>query len=186
MRRVATLAMAIGLLAASVTGCGDRSLILKVNVLSFLDSSERTVNYSVPGGTPSVTVDVADETVNLLQGVNDATDIASATLDIAASFDNRAGTASGNLLFYAVPSDTTPVFSSTPIASIPISLTPGNITNVSATVSSDALAAALVSDRARIGLRISLDTSATPALQNVSGTETLTQLLATVVTKKKV
>jgi len=182
MRRVLPFAFALALLAA---GCGDRSLILTVNVLSFLDPSETSVAYSVPGGLPSATVDVADQTVNLLQGVDDVTDIASATLDIAASFDNQTGTATGTLLFYAVPSDTVSPFTSTPIASIPISLTPGTITNVSAQVSSDALAQALVSDRARIGVRISLDTSATPALQFVAGTETLTQLLATVVTKKK-
>lgn len=182
MRRLVPTLLALALLTA---GCGDRSLILTVNVLSFLGPSEVSTNYSVPGGAPSVTVDVVDESVNLLQGVEDATDVASASLDIAATFDNVTGTASGTLLFYAVPSDTASPFLSAPIASIPISLTPGNITNVSTRVSSDALATALVSDRARIGLRISLDTSATPALQTVSGTETITQLLATVVTKKQ-
>src|SRR5215475_7200843 len=114
VRRAALSAVMIGLLAASVTGCGDRSLILTVNILSFLDASQTTTNYSVPGGLPSVTIDVADQTVNLLQGIDDATDVVSATLDVAASFDNQTGTASGTLLFYAVPSDTTPVFSSTP------------------------------------------------------------------------
>lgn len=182
MRRLGTILFALALVTA---GCGDRSLILTVNVLSFLDPSEVSTNYSVPGGLPSVTVDVADETVNLLQGVEDVTDIASATLDIAATFDNQTGTATGPLLFYAVPSDSASPFTSAPIASIPISLTPGTITNVSTRVSSDALAEALVSDRARIGLRIALDTSATPVIGTVSGTETLTQLLATVVTKKQ-
>lgn len=182
MRRLVPTLFALALLAA---GCGDRSLILTVNVLSFLDPSQVSAGYSAPGGLPAVTVDVADQTVNLLQGVDDVTDISSATLDIAATLDNQTGTATGSLLFYAVPSDTLSPFASAPIASIPISLTPGTITNVSTRVSSDALAAALVSDRARIGVRISLDTSATPILESVQGTETLTQLLATVVTKKK-
>src|SRR5512134_170164 len=169
MRRVLATLFALTLLAA---GCGDRSLILTINVLSFLDPSEVSTDYSAPGGVPSATVDVADQTVNLLQGVDDVTDIASATLDIAATFDNQTGTATGTLLFYAVPSDTVSPFTSAPIASIPISLTPGTITNVDTRVSSDALAEALVSDRARIGLRISLDTSATPPLESVTGTET--------------
>ena len=186
-RAVASVALAVMLaaMAGGVVGCGDRSLILTINVLSFLDPSDVSTSYNVPGGLPNVTVDVADQPVNLLQGIDDATDVVSATLDIGASFDNQTGTASGTLLFYAVPSDTTPVFLSTPIASIPVSLTPGTVTNVSTRVTSDALAQALVSDHARVGLRLTLDTSATPALQFVSGTETITQLVATVVTKKK-
>ncbi len=183
MRRFVPTLFALALLA---TGCGDRSLILTVNVLSFLDPAQVSAGYSVPGGLPAVTVDMVDQTVNLLQGVDDVTDISSATLDIAATLDNQTGTATGSVLFYAVPSDTLSPFASVPIASIPILLTPGTITNVSTRVSSLVLAEALVSDRARIGIRISLDTSATPVLQSVQGTETLTQLLATVVTKKKI
>ena len=182
MRRLVPTLFALALLTA---GCGDRSLILTVNVLSFLDPSAVSTNYSVPGGLPSVTVDVADQTVNLLPGVDDVTDIASAKLDIAATFDNQTGTATGNLLLYAVPGDSVSPFTTAPIASIPISLTPSTITNVSTSVSSDALAEALVSDRARIGIRIMLDTSATLPIEFVAGTETITQLLATVVTKKQ-
>lgn len=186
MRRLVPPAIALALLTMGAAGCGDRSLILTVNILSFLDSSESSAAYSVPGGVPAATVDFADRSVNLLQGVDDATDVVSATVDIAATLDNQTGTATGMLLFYAVPSDTASPFLSPPIASIPINLLPGTITNVSTRVTSDALAEALVSDQARIGIRLSLDTSATPVLETVQGTETLTQLLATVVTKKKI
>ncbi|HEY6572329.1 MAG TPA: hypothetical protein VI198_03330, partial [Candidatus Eisenbacteria bacterium] len=110
MRRLLPLAIALALLATGAAGCGDRSLILTVNVLSFLDSSEKSADYSVAGGIPAATVDVANQSVNLLQGVNDATDVVSATLDIAATFDNQTGTATGQLLFYAVPSDTASPF----------------------------------------------------------------------------
>jgi hypothetical protein len=54
---------------------------------------------------------------------------------------------------------------------------------VSTEVASDALARALVQDRVKIGLRISFDT--TGSLAPVQGTETITRLLATVITKKK-
>ncbi len=186
MRRLMPVVALLAILGTGIAGCGDRSLILTVNVLSFLDPTETSADYNVPGGAPSATVDIADRSVNLLQGVNDATDVASATLDFAATLDNVTGTATGTLLFYAVPGDTASLFTSIPIASIPISLTPGTITNVSTRVTSDALAEALVSDQARVGIRLSLDTSATPLGQNVQGTETITQLLATVVTKKKI
>src|SRR5262245_14138780 len=114
MRRFVGLVTAV-VMAGVVVGCGDRSLILKINILSFLDSSQSSVSYSVPGALPNVTVDVVDQQVNLLPAIDDATDVVSATLDVAVSFDNQTGTATGSLLFYAVPDDTTPVFSSTPI-----------------------------------------------------------------------
>jgi hypothetical protein len=178
--------LALGLVLAGISGCGDRSLILTVNILSFLDPAETSVDYAAPGGLPSITIDVADESVNLLPGLDDATDVLTATVDIAASFDNQTGSATGSLLFYAVPNDSVSPFTAPPIASIPVSLSPATVTNVSATVESAELAAVLVSENARIGIRLTFDTSATPPLQTVQGTETLTQLLATVVTKKKV
>ena len=167
-----------------LSGCGDRSLILTVDVLSFLSPSDVTQPYSIPGGLPSTTVDVASEGVNLLPGVQDVTDVVSATLKIGASFDNQTGTASGVLLIYIAAADSTDPFTTTPIASLPFSLTPGNVTNVSTEVSSVALAQALVHQSARVGVRITFDSTATPPLQFVAGTETITQLLAVVITKK--
>lgn len=188
MRRLLprAIALVLVLLTVGVAGCGDRSLILTVDILSFLDPTEISSDYDVPGGLPSQTVDIAEQTVNLLPGVDDATDVLSATLDIAATFDNQTGTATGQLLFYAVPDDSASPFASPPLATIPVSLSPGMITNVSEQIASEALAEVLVGDRARIGIRLSLDTSATPIGQSVQGTETLTQLLATVITKKKI
>jgi hypothetical protein len=167
-----------------LSGCGDRSLILTVDVLSFLSPSDVTQAYSVPGGLPSTTMDVASEGVNLLPGVEDVTDVVSATLKIGASFDNQTGTASGVLLIYIAAADSTDPFTTTPIANLPFSLTPGNVTNVSTEVSSVALAQALVHESARVGVRITFDSTATPPLQFVAGTETITQLLAVVITKK--
>jgi len=160
-------------------------LILTVDVLSFLSPSDVSQSYSIPGGFAADTLDVASESVNLLPGVEDVTEVMSASLKIGASFDNQTGTASGVLLIYIASADSTDPFTTTPIASVPVPLTPNNVTNVSTEVSSAALAQALVSDTARIGVRVTFDTTATPALQFVTGTETITQLLATVITKKK-
>ncbi len=167
-----------------LAGCGDRSLILTVDVLSFMDPSDVSQGYSVPGGLPSSSVDVASDSANLLPGIGDVTEIASATLRIGASFDNQTGSASGHLYVHITPSDSADPFSSPPIADVPVALTPNNITNVSTEVTSDALAQALVQDEARVGIRITFDSTATPPLQFVAGTETLTELLATVITKK--
>ena len=182
MRRWAAWLLALPLLLG---GCGDRSLILTVDVLSFLSPADVSQSYSVPGGIPSTTVDVASESVSLLPGVEDVTEVSSATLKIAASFDNQTGTASGTVLIYIASADSTDPFTTTPIASLPVTLTPGNVTNVSTEVSSIQLAQALVHASARVGIRINFDSTATPPLQFVTGTETITQLLATVITKKK-
>lgn len=181
MRRAAILLLVAPL---ALAGCGDRSLILTVDVLSFLDPSSVSQSYNVPGGVPSTTMDLASESVNLLPGVSDVTEIATATLHVEASFDNTSGTATGTLLLYIASADSTDPFSTAPIASIPVSLTPGNVTTISTDVTSAELAAALVQPSARVGVRLTFDSTATPPLQQVNGSETLTQIRATVITKK--
>jgi len=167
-----------------VAGCGDRSLILTVDILSFLDPADVTQDYGpIPGGLSNVTVDVDSREVSLLPGVQDVTEIASARLEIGASFDNATGTADARLLIYITSADSADVFSSTPIADVPVSVTPANITTVSTEISSTELAQALVQDKVKIGVRIAFDTSA--SLSPVQGTETITLLRATVITKKK-
>src|SRR5437762_11760718 len=182
MRRRAAWLLVLPLLLG---GCGDRSLILTVDVLSFLSPSDVSQSYSLPGGFTADTLDVASEGVNLLPGVQDVTEVMSATLKIGASFANQTGTASGALLIYIASADSTDPSTTAPIASLPVVLTPNNVTNVSTEVTSIALAQAMVHDSARIGVRVTFDTTATPPLQFVTGTETITQLLATVITKKK-
>jgi hypothetical protein len=175
------LVLMLPLLAA---GCGDRSLILTVDVLSFLDPADVTRDYGpIPAGLPSTSVDVASEEVALLPGVEDVTEVASASLQIGASFDNATGSADAQIQVFITSADSADVFSTVPIADVPVTVTPGAVTNVSTEVASDALARALVQDRVKIGLRISFDT--TGSLAPVQGTETITRLLATVITKKK-
>ena len=181
MRRLAVVLLMLPLFAA---GCGDRSLILTVDILSFLDPADVTRDYGpIPGGLSNVNVDVASEEVSLLQGIEDVTEVSSAKLEIGASFDNATGTADAAFRIYITPAESADVFSTPPIADIPVSLTPGTVTTVSTEVTSDALAEALVQDKAKIGIRISFDTTAS-GITPVQGTETITLLRATVITKK--
>jgi hypothetical protein len=181
---VRRLLLAIVMLPALVAGCGDRNLILTVDILSFLDPSAKTTAYGpIPPGLPSTSVDVVSDSLNLLQGIGDVTRVVTASLRIGASFDNQTGSANGNFLLYIAPGDSADPFTTPPIASIPVSLLPGQVTNVNTEVSSSpALAAALTQDRAKFGLRLTFDTSGSAGF--VQGTETLTELKAIVVTKK--
>ena len=181
MRRWIACLLLLPLLAA---GCGDRSLILTVDVLSFLDPADVTGPYGpIPPGLPATSVDVASEEVSLLPGIGDVTEVSSATLAIGASFDNTTGSASAHLLVFITSADSADVFSTAPIADVPVSVTPGNVTNVSTEVSSASLAEAMVQAKVKIGVRITFDT--TSSLTPVQGTESITLLRATVITKKK-
>jgi len=183
MRRAA-ISIPILALSLLIAGCGDGSLIIGVDILSYLDPSERELAYSVPGGMAAVDADVASKGMSLLPGVEDATVVSSATLQLAASFDHLTGDASGMLRLYMAPSDTVNPFTTPPIDSVPVPLVPGNVTNVTKEITSDALARALVGNKARVGIRVTFDTMATPLLGTAAGTVTITQLTATVITKK--
>jgi len=169
------------LLLPLLAGCGNRNLILTVDILSFLDPASKVVNYNIPVPIPSDTVDVFSDSLSLLQGVSDVTRAVAASLDIAASFDNTSGAATGNLLLYIASADSSNPFTTTPIADVPFQLLPGQVTNVSTHVDASAsLAEALTHDKAEVGLRVIFNGTAFP----IQGTETLTKLLATVIMKK--
>ena len=177
MRRLIPFALLLPLLM----GCGNRNLILTVDILSFLDPASKVVNYNIPVPIPSDTVEVFSDSLSLLQGVSDVTRAVAASLDIAASFDNTSGAATGNLLIYIAAADSSNPFTTTPIADVPFTLLAGQITNISTHVDASAsLAEALTHDKAEVGLRVVFNGTSFP----VQGTETLTQLLATVIMKK--
>ena len=177
MRRLIPIALLLPLLV----GCGNRNLILTIDILSFMAPASRVVNYTIPIPIPSDTVEVFSDSLNLLQGVSDVTRVMSASLDVAASFDNTSGTATGDVLIYFAAADAATPFTTTPIADIPFQLLAGQVTNVSTHVdASPALAEVLTHDRAKVGLRIIINGTSYP----IQGTETLTKLTATVIMKK--
>jgi hypothetical protein len=183
VKRIATLLLLTGL-ALGLPGCGDRNLILTVNLLSFVDASERSQPYGpIPPGIALASSDLVTQDVDLAKGLGDAVDVESASLKVGARFENQTGSATGHLLLYIAPGDSDSAFSVPPIADIPVTLAPNDTTEIATEIaSSPALAAALTQSRAKIGVRISVDT--TGSLAVLQGTETLEELLAVVVTKR--
>jgi hypothetical protein len=129
-------------------------------------------------------VDVASRELNLLPGIEDATEVVTATLNVETSFDNRTGTGSGLVRLFIASGDSTDPFTTAALDTLPVTLTPNAVTNVSKVITSTALAQALVQKSARIAVRISFDTRATALTDSVSGTMTISRLTATVMTKK--
>jgi hypothetical protein len=183
VRRIIALLVLLSLALAS-GGCGDRSLVLTVNLLSFLDPAQRTQAYGpLPPNIAVQNVDVASQEVNLLEGLGDAVDVESASLRLGVRFANETGSATGSLRVYIAPADSADPYSVPPIADVPVTLTPGDTTHVATEVaSSPALAAALTQSRAKVAVRLSVDTTGSPAV--LQGVETIEELVAIVVTKR--
>lgn len=180
MRRRILIPLLLSMLP--LCGCGDRSLIMTVDILSFMDPGSRASSYGpIIGPLPVDTVTVVSDTLNLLQGIGDVTTVTSASLKIGASFNNTSGAASGHFLIYIAPADSGDAFSAPPLADIPVVLSSGTITNVSTQIdSSPTLAAALTRDKAQLGIRLVLN----GIVGVLQGTETLTELKATVIAQK--
>jgi len=183
VRRVALLLPLLAALLA-LPGCGDRNLILTVDLLSFLAPADRTVPYGpIPPGVTGADVDVASQEVNLLEGLGDAVDVESASLRIGVRFENQTGSATGSLRIYIAPGDSADPFGVPPLANLPVTLAPNDTTRVETEIdSSPELAAALTQSRAKIGVRISFDT--TGSVAPLQGVETSEELVAIVVTKR--
>ena len=183
MRRIAFL-LALAGLALGPAGCGDRNMVLTVNLLSFIAPADRSGGYGpIPAGLVGTSVDLIDQDVTLLPGLSSVVDVESATLRIGMRFENQTGSASGHVLVYLAPSDSTSAFGVPPLADIPVTLAPNDTVQVATEIaSSPALAAALTQEHARLGVRVSFDT--TGSLSVLQGSETTEELLGIVVTKR--
>lgn len=183
MRRIAFL-LALAGLALGPAGCGDRNMILTVNLLSFIAPADRAGGYGpVPAGLAATNVDLVNQDVTLLPGLSSSVDVESASLRIGMRFENQTGSASGHVLVYLAPPDAASPFSVPPLADIPVTLAPNDTVRVATEIaSSPALAAAFTQEHARLGVRVSFDT--TGSLSVLQGTETTEELLGIVVTKR--
>lgn len=166
------------------TDCGDKPLILEIDLLSYIDPEFQSVEYGpIATGTPTTNLDIIDEEINLLEGIDDITQVESAKVKVAAAFDNATGTATWRLRVYVVPTEISDPFAETPIVDISGSLQAGQTTNVSDEVSTTPdLIEVLTQDEARYAVRITFNTVGSP--EAVRGTVTLTQLLAIITTKQ--
>jgi hypothetical protein len=167
-----------------IVGCGDKSLILTIDLLSFIDPALVTTPYGpIAPDTPTTTVDFINENVNLLEGIEDATRVASAKITVAAEIVNETGNASGRLVVHIDSAGTDDPLAGEPIIDIPVNLRPGQTTTVRDEVkTTPELIDVLTQSAARIAVRFTFNTIGSAAA--VEGNATLTQLLAVVVTKQ--
>ena len=112
MRTRAFIVIAVAALA--LAGCGDHNLVLKVDVLSYLDSSLRTVDFGpVPAESPAHVSGeqalVDDAALQLLDGLDSAAEVRSVSIGLSAFTHDSTGSGSDTLRIYLSDENTHPL-----------------------------------------------------------------------------
>jgi hypothetical protein len=173
---------ALGLAAA---GCGDKALILRVDLLSFLTASETSAHYGpIPGGLSDSVVVTPSRAINLLPGIKDITSVSDVSIDAAGAFANTTGSGTGTAKIFVSAEGTDPFTTDTTPIVLPFTLSPATTDTVSVTIAGDSqLADLFLGDKAQLGIRLTLNSAVGPALE---GDFRLITLRAVVTAKQNV
>ena len=129
-RRPVALPVAALLAALAVmAGCGDRRLVLKVDVLSYMSPSQTQAAFgpvpAFPGGIASGEQPLVDDAqINMFQGLTDVTDIQRVSIAMSAVVMDSTGSGVDTLRVYASDPATSPM-STAPILMAPFALVAG-------------------------------------------------------------
>lgn len=183
MRRRARWCVAAIALAA-LAGCGDRRLVLDVDVLSYIDPAYTSATFgpviAVPGGlAPGEQAVVSNQSVNLLEGLPDAIEIESVSFSLGAVFVDSTGSGSDTLRVYLAGPNDDPL-SAPPVIEQAVTLTAGATDTLALNVDGDARVRSLFQDRS---MRLTFTTSlrGPDSGASLTGRYALTRLHATVI-----
>jgi hypothetical protein len=124
MRTRAFIVIAVAALA--LAGCGNHNLVLKVDVLSYLDASQKTINVAVVpavGETGNIPI-VSDMTISLIEGLDDAAQVRSAALSLGGQVTVESGSGSGRFKLYLSGEGTEPL-TTAPVMNVPVTFSAG-------------------------------------------------------------
>ena len=153
-----------GILAALsvllLAGCGDHNLVLRVDVLSYVDPVMRSAWFGpippAPGGLATgEQALVDDETINLVEGMSGVAEVQSVELTLGVIVRDSTGAGVDTLRLYASDEDTHPL-ETAPVLQQVVQLEPGVTDTVSVTVAGDRRLAELFVQRM---MRISVSSS---------------------------
>ncbi len=131
--RRASLALA---LAALLAGCGDRNLVLSVDILSFLSPSQTQSTIGpmpgVPGGAATGEIPlVDDQQIQLFEGLGDASEVKAVTVTARIESADSTGSGTDTLRVY-LTSSADPPTSQPPVLTAVVAMTPGVTDTVTA------------------------------------------------------
>lgn len=133
MRTRAFIVIAVAALA--LAGCGNHNLVLKVDVLSYLDAAQTTFNVeTVPavGEVPIAIPIIEDMSISLIEGLDDAAKVKSITLSMGMGVTVASGSGSGRFRMY-LSDENTPPLTTTPVMNAPVEFSAGSPGIVDAT-----------------------------------------------------
>lgn len=139
-RRAAFRACAL-LAALLISGCGDRNLVLNVDVLSYLDPATTQTSFgpvpAAPGGLYLPEQPLVDDLrVHLVDRPDDLAKVQAVSLVIAAEVSDSTGFGADTLRLYISDTATDPR-TTPPVFEAPIAMTPGSRDTVSINVDGD-------------------------------------------------
>ena len=108
-------------------GCGQNRVLLNVDVLSFMDSSDTVQPYNAPG-VGGLTTRMPAIPINLVEGYRDFGTAQEATLDDGLRYDNQTGEGQGRMMLY-FSDDEGNVYSTPQAATVDVSLSPATVSN---------------------------------------------------------
>jgi hypothetical protein len=123
----------VAVVALALAGCGAHNLVLKVDVLSYLEEGQKNVQIgALPAGTLPVPVPIVpDHTINLISGLGEVAEVRSVTLVLGGQLTAASGSGSGRLRLYLSGEDTPPL-TVPPVLDAPVQFSAGAPGTVSA------------------------------------------------------
>ena len=175
-------------LAIGLAGCGDRNLVVDVDVLSFIDPSVVAFSFGpvppVPGGvyTGEQTV-VQDAEINLVDRPSDLASVASVSIVFDALATDSTGTGADTLRIYMSEPNVDPL--TTPaVLTLPADLVAGQQQTVHAEVEADSrLATVFNGDRVRLTMTNALRGPSSGA--SLNGKVRISAIRAVVIANRK-
>jgi hypothetical protein len=177
------LPAALAALVLLLAGCGGHNVIVKVDILSFMDPSSRQQSFgpipAAPGGLASGETRLLDQNFNLVQGLSDAVNIQSVSVDVGGTVNTFTGSGEDTVRVYLSDPATDPL-TTPPVIVQALALTSGTVTPLTATLADDPRVNGLFAARQiRVGVTFSLRGPASGAA--LTGQLSLTKLVGIIV-----
>jgi hypothetical protein len=185
MRRLLALLLAVSL---PLAGCGNRHLVVNVDVLSYMDPSLTDIPLgplpAYPGGLYTGEQEIIKNIeVNLVDGTSSVSEVQSVAIAMMAIASDSTGAGSDTLRLYLCQLDEDPL-STDPAVTLPITLTPGQVDSVRIDLGTDSRVAELFSGK-RMRLTLTTALRGPDSGEDLNARVKVASLTATVVASRK-
>ncbi len=173
--------------AALLASCGDHALVLRVDVLSYMDSTLTQQSFgplpAAPGGLASGEVAlVSDQEVNLLDGLSNVADVQSVSMFVSTITHTTSGSGTDTIRVY-MSDPNTPPRSTPPVLVRVMNLVAGAADTVATSFDGDQRVAQLFAER-KFRLEVTTSLRGPTAGASLAGDVSINALDAVVVAKR--